>query len=436
MAIIFIASLLGLGVITLVYLAVRFRGPDVLRKLFPGCSVKSVSLRSIRGIRITRGDHVIEIGRVGLSFGRQPNASGWFAFRCSIQTSNVTCRSFEKDIPRKPPVRLQKPPPPSEVHSLRSRRSRFSIQNFALFANPANDTVAPPLTIVKRIAPSLARRIDSLLRPLFRVLFVAAFRVLIRFLPTLMQAVDFELNHATLTLPRAHDLTVLVEQVRVSTQVEFSQLEKVIDDSIAEDIETSALRRLSRMGNWRFRLKGSWERTWNRAWGQTHIFSAVSVHIGNVQGTVRPITPAEGSTSSTIAEPPTASIFKVEGPSQLKGSVRFIPGRAAFERQSLELAVSLGELSLDLDNAIDSARRVSGVLAPRRVAPIPETISEEPLSPASPSLSPTLLSPTLLSPTTKARILLVRQSRATEQQVTDFLSIVSPSFPRTSQEAR
>lgn len=410
MTAIFIASLLGIGVITLVYLAVRFRGPYLLHKLFPGCSVKSVSLRSIRGIRITHGAHVIEIGRVGLSFGRQPDASGWFAFRCSIRTSDVTCRSFEKDLPQKPPIRLQKPPPPSEVHSLRSRRSRFSIQNFALFADPDNDTVAPPLTILKRIAPSLARRIDSWLRPLFRILFVAAFRVLIRFLPTLMQAVDFELNHATLTLPRAHDLTVLIEQVRVSTQVEFSQLEKVIDESIGGDIETSALRRLSRMGNWRFRLKGSWERTWNRAWGQTNIFSAVSVHIGNVEGSVRPNLPAGGSTSTTIAEPPTAPIFKVEGASQLTGSVRFIPGRATFERQSLELVVSLGELSLDLGNAIDSARRVSGMLASRHGAPIPEEkISEEPLSPASPLLSPPLLSPPLMSATTKARILMMRR---------------------------
>ncbi|EUC67503.1 Apt1 domain protein [Rhizoctonia solani AG-3 Rhs1AP] len=398
-----ISLLLGLGV-TALYLAVSFRGPYLLNKLVPGCSVKSVSLRSIRGFRITRGAHAIEIDRVGLSFGRQPNTSGWLAFRCSIQVSNITCRSFEADheSPKRPVFHLKKPPAPKEVHSLRSRRSRFSIQNFAIFTNPSNDTVAPPLTILKRIAPSLARNIDHLLRPLFRVLFVAAFRIVIRFLPALMQAVDFELNRASLTVPKAQDLTLSVERVRVSTQVKFTQLERVIDDSMPEDADTPALRRLTRMGNWKLRLRGSWDRTWNRAWGRTHIFSAVSINVGRIGGTVRPSIPPDAAT--TTALPAAIPVFNVDGACSLKGSVNLIPGRATFERQSMDLAVSLGALSADVDNIMLSARRISEVLARKRASqgdnPAPmAAIMEEPLSP--------ITSP-LLSPTTTA---LVRQYR-------------------------
>ena len=214
-------TLLFIGVIVIAFsIALRFRGPYLLHKIFPECSVKSVSLRSIRGIRINHGQHVVEIDRIGLSLGRQPGTSSWFSFHCSIQTSNVTIRSFE-DYGDISPVLSAKPLLSEEPHSLRSRRSRFSIQTFSLFMNPANDTVAPPLTILKRIAPSLARNIDHLLRPVFRILFVATFRLFIRFLPTLMHAVDFELNRATLTLPLARDLTFLVEQVRVTTEVNF-----------------------------------------------------------------------------------------------------------------------------------------------------------------------------------------------------------------------
>jgi hypothetical protein len=421
MAVLLLAcSLLVVGVIIL-YLALRFRGPYLLHKLFPGCSVKSVSLRSIRGIRIVHGAHVIEIGRIGLSFGRQPNASGRLAFRCSIQTSNVTCRSFEKEPPGTKPLQLKKPPPPQEVHSLRARRSRFSIQNFAMFANPANDTVAPPLTVVKEIAPSLARNIDSLLRPLFRILFVAAFRMVIRFLPTLMQAIDFELNRATLTLPLANDLTVLVEHVRVSTQVKFSQLEKVIDDSATEDAELSALRRLSRMGNWQLRLRGSWDRTWNRAWGRTHVFSAVSIHVGHIESTFRSDLPMKDTV--TVPLPPLVSVFKVDGPCWLKSSVKFIPGRATFEGQSLDLAASLGVLSLDLDNVIASARRVSEALSPKhatqgKFSASKDAILEEPLSP-------------LLSPTTRVLVHNVRSLLVIEAKVTDALRTVSSPFQGT-----
>ncbi|KAH7344029.1 golgi-body localization protein domain-containing protein [Rhizoctonia solani] len=398
MAIVLIISfLLVLGVAVL-YLA-----------LVPGCSVKSVSLRSIRGFRITH--------RIGLSFGRQPNTSGWLAFRCSIRVSNVTCRSFEghRNTPKRPIVQLKKPPAPKDVHSLRSRRSKFSIQNFAIFTNPSNDTVAPPLTILKRIAPSLARNIDHILRPVFRVLFVAAFRSVIRFLPTLMQAVDFELNHASLTVPKAHDLTLSVERVRVSTQVKFTQLEGVIDDSTPEDADTPALRRLTRMGNWRLRMRGSWDRTWNRAWGRTNIFSAVSINVGRVGATVRPGPPSDVGT--TVALPPAVPVFTVDGAS-------------TFERQSMDLAVSLGALSVDVDNILLSARRVSEVLAPKRASqgagPAPmNAIAEEPISPLmSPLLSP-LTSP-LLSPTTTALVLQYRRrfrERAKKRGTLNFAEV-------------
>lgn len=368
MSFLLIAFLLTGTVVIIASLALKFRGPYFLHKIFPGCSVKSVSLRSIRGIRITHGQHVVEIDRVGLSLGRQPGTSSWSSFHCSIRTSNVTIRAFEGygDIS---PVLPNKPLISQDPQPLRSRRSRFSIQTFSMFMNPANDTVAPPLTILKRIAPSLARSIDHLLRPVFRILFVATFRLFIRFLPALVRAVDFELDRATLTIPLARDLTFLVEQVRVSTEVEFSQLERVIDDSVAEDAEMSTLRRLSRMGNWRLRLKGSWERTWNRAWGRTHVFSGVSVQVGHVEGSVRPILAPTGSGVSTVAVPELVSVFRLDGASWLKGSVRFIPRRATFEGQSLSLSASLGALLVDLDNMIASARSVAEVLAPKHGPP-------------------------------------------------------------------
>ncbi|KAG9096705.1 hypothetical protein FRC06_008417 [Ceratobasidium sp. 370] len=243
-----------------------------------------------------------------------------------------------------------------EPSALRSRKPRFSIQNFSMLINPSNDTVAPPLVVLKRIAPSLARSIDGLLRPVFRVVSVAAFRLVIRFLPTLMHAVDFELNHATAILPRADDFTVSVDQVRMAAEVEFSQLEGVIGDSSGEDVEMTILRRLARMGNWRLRLKGSWARTWNRAWGRTHVSTAVSVQVGHVEGSMRPgLAPV--STSPIIAMLPLVSVFKLDGASTLKGSVSFIPRRAAFEEQSLDFSASFGTLALDLDNVVASAQR-------------------------------------------------------------------------------
>lgn len=390
MGLLLIAFLLTSAIVIAVSIALRFRGPYLLHKIFPECSVKSVSLRSIRGIHINHGQHVIEIDRIGLSLGRQPGTSSWFSFHCSIRTSNVTVRSFENygDVS---PVLVSKPLLSEETHSLRSRRSRFSIQTFSMFMNPANDTVAPPLTILKRIAPSLARNIDRLLRPVFRILFVATFRLFIRFLPTLMHAVDFELNRATLTIPQARDLTFIVEQVRVTTEVEFSQLESVIDDSIAEDAEMSTLRRLSRMGNWRLRLKGSWERTWNRAWGRTHVFSGVSIQVGHLEGSVRPASASTNSGVSTVAVPALATVFRLDGASWLKGSVRFIPRRVTFERQSLDLSASLGPLSVDLDNAISSARSVAEVLASIHLLPMEGPSLDRPNTPGtfSPPMSPT-----------------------------------------------
>jgi hypothetical protein len=379
-------SLFSLGIL---FLCIRFRGPYVLHKIFPQCSVKSVSLRSIRGIRINHGQHVVEIERIGLSLGRQPNTSKWLAFRCSIKTTNLSCRLFERESIK---VTLPKPTPTisDENQALRSRRSRFSVRNFSILINPANDTVAPPLVILKRIAPSLARNIDGLLRPVFRVLFVAAFRLVIRFLPALMQAVDFELNHATATIPQADDFTVLVEQVRVATQVEFSQLERVIDDSAGEDVEMTMLRRFARMGNWRLRLKGSWARTWNRAWGRTHVFAAVSIQVGNIEGSVRPsLAPTDDHPIIPIF--PLTSVFKIDGISSLKGSVSFIPKRATFEGQSLDFSASLGNLSLDLDNALTSVQRVTRVLASNHTAPANRSpsIGTNIIGTLSPPMSPT-----------------------------------------------
>ncbi|KAG9126473.1 hypothetical protein FRC07_003289 [Ceratobasidium sp. 392] len=383
-------SLLFLG---LVVLYLRFRGPYVLHKLFPQCSVKSVSPRSIRGIRINHGQHVVEIERIGLSLGRQADTSSRFAFRFSIKTTGVSCRLFEREADEIP-LPKEKPTIPKEASALRSRKPRFSIQNFSMLINPTNDTVAPPLVILKRIAPSLARSLDGLLRPVFRVIFVAVFRLVIRFLPTLMHAVDFELNHATAILPRADDFTVLIGQVRVTAQVEFSQLEGVIGDASGEDAEMTILRRLARMGNWRLRLKGSWARTWNRAWGRTHVSTAVSIRVGHIEGNVRPgLAPV--NSSPVIAMMPLASVFKLEGASTLKGCVSFIPRRATFEEQSLDFSASFGTLALDLDNVVASARRVADILAASRAA----SLNSSPLVNSalpdtfSPPMSPTFGTP-------------------------------------------
>ncbi|QRV87312.1 Apt1 domain protein [Ceratobasidium sp. AG-Ba] len=402
--------------LSLVALYLRFRGPYILQKLFPQCSVKSVSPRSIRGIRVNHGQHVIEIDRIGLSLGRQPNSSSLLGFRCSIKATNVSCCLFEHELKTTTTPKI-KPIVSRESSALRSKKSRFSIQNFSVLLNPTNDSVAPPLVILKRIAPSLARSIDGLLRPMFRILFVAVFRLVIRFLPTLMHAVDFELNDATVILPRADDFTVSVKQVRVAAHVEFSQLEGVIDDSSAEDAETTILRRLARMGNWRLRLKGSWGRTWNRAWGRTHVSTALSVQVGHMEGSVRPdLAPANNN--PVIAMLPLVSVFKLDGVSTLKGSVSFIPRRTAFEEQSLDFSASFGALALDLDNALASSRRVADVLSSSRAITRERsaTISDSATDTFSPPMSP-------MSPTSSSMNLRRFRERARKRGTLDFTQV-------------
>lgn len=239
--------------------------PWVLRLLFSRFRVRSVSLRSIRGIYFRQGRNVWNIDRIGLSYHRPS----------TTQASRLTVvvQGLKLDI-AKPP---NEPTPPSPKLATIHRR-RPTLADFS---------PSPIAFKVRQLLHAIYIALEPYFRPLIRASIVFLLRILIRCLPTLTQVLDFELTSAELSLAELPDIQFKLKELGVSTKVVFTQVEKV-----AFKPRTGSSRPLHRkhsrflsMSDWKTRLSDNISRTWAGAWGNTRGTASLTIHSNDLSAT-------------------------------------------------------------------------------------------------------------------------------------------------------
>ncbi|TCD68203.1 hypothetical protein EIP91_011375 [Steccherinum ochraceum] len=133
-------------------------------------------------------------------------------------------------------------------------------------------------SFIRSVYDQLYWTLNPRVRPIVRAIAVAGFRLVIRALPTLVEAIDFELESAHVFFSTDIEARFSITRAQVDMKLTLEQLGC---SEPAEKAPPTPARhkRFASVANLNTRLKSSVKRTWDRAWGGTEVAVAVAFSI-------------------------------------------------------------------------------------------------------------------------------------------------------------
>ena len=244
-------------ILTLSLLLRTYIGPAVVSLVSTRLRIRSISLRSIRGVYFKAGHGTWRVERIGISYHR-PSAG--YATRFSFQVQGLSfeldgeCAARNSVIRRK--VRRPRPTP-----------SRIARRLWK---------------IIWALLSSVYNYLEPHVRPTVRTVFVAMLRFAIRALPTVTNGLDFELEHATVSHSSIAGVRLSVGHAKLQSAVSLAYLPSVVSVDSAKI--PNGHRRFASVADWNARLKGSFRRTWDRAWGATQVAASITLQVNAISG--------------------------------------------------------------------------------------------------------------------------------------------------------
>lgn len=243
-------------ILTISLLFRTYIGPAVVRLISNRLRIRSISLRSIRGVYFKAGNGTWRVDRIGISYHRP---SSGYATRFSFQVQGLS-------------LELDGGSATNGVVRPQARKPR-----------PAPSRVARRLwKIVLSVFSSVYTSLEPHFRPRVRAFFVTILRLAIRALPTLTNGVDFELDQATVFHSSISGVRVSVGHAKLQAAVSLAYLPSVVSADNAK--VPNGHRRFASVADWNARLKGSVRRTWDRAWGATQVAASVTLQVNAISG--------------------------------------------------------------------------------------------------------------------------------------------------------
>ena len=250
---------------TLSFVFRTYVGPTLLKLVSKRLRVRSISLRSIRGIYFRAGSGTIRIDRVGISYHRPSPTT---ASRLTLVVEGLK-------------VDLSKDKEPQLRPSLKRKHTAPATR----FGDHARFAILAALR-------STANFLDPYVRPLIRASIVSALRFVIRALPALTQTIDFELDSAVVTYAALPGVELVLKQAKVKTKVMLSIIENASIPGAPVASQPQSFRghrRFASVADWNARVQNSLRRTWDRAWGATQVTASVSLRLKGISATASPL---------------------------------------------------------------------------------------------------------------------------------------------------
>ena len=219
--------------------------------------VRSISIRSIRGLYIRKGPNIWRIDRIGFSCRKVKGGSR----RVSITLEGLKL-VIEESTSIKPSTTSRE-----QRHSLSLADFRPSLMAFRLWF----------------LLSGVYELLSPIVRPAVLFLFVSLLRFGIQRLPWLIQVLHFEVQSAELTFSSLPGTKILVEEATLNAALAFSQAEPA---AIGEetDLNPSHADVSLSIADWKARFVKSTQRSWDRAWGKTQGLASASLQIKRVLG--------------------------------------------------------------------------------------------------------------------------------------------------------
>lgn len=351
-----------IAVVHLTVLGLLFRtyiGPFLLRIISKRVRIRSVSLRSIRGVYLRTGTITCRIDRIGLAY----HSSSQSARRFSVKVEGLCIELYHLASKAPPPASTD--PPRTDVRNTRM---------------PALADFSPSPLAHKlwSFYSAIYARIEPFGRPILRTIFVTSLRVLIRCLPALTQVIDFELERCLIKIANGQDVHLTIQNASLSTTVNFSSLGIVLDSNGGDLRARDDHRGFFSMAQLQGRLAGSLKRVWSRAWGQARGSASFDLRIRNIGlADGIPKDPQLKSTRTNITESSlniAASCFdyvthssnaeyqcvSIPGSTEFRGSCEFGPRKGIIEKQSIGICLRINAVHITVDRILALLQSLQG----------------------------------------------------------------------------
>ncbi|KAF9451680.1 hypothetical protein P691DRAFT_757138 [Macrolepiota fuliginosa MF-IS2] len=313
--------------------------------------VRSISLRSIKGLYFRSGRWVCRAERIGYVFGKVEGRR-----RLTVRFDGLK-------------VEMEK-----EAEGVKPKTRPKHRRNLTL----ADLHPSPLAGHLWRLVTKVALQLEPWLRPLIRNAVVACLRVGIQWLPARTQTLSFELHLTVFTVAQVLGTQVVADEINVHAEVKLTQVESLLDCTAVETLPTpqAASWTFYGMATWKKKMSDGMRRALDRAWGRTHGTAMISFKLNDVAGT----TPTKQGQSGYESN---RTFLRLPGTIALDGKLNFYPQTATIDANSVMLALKVDEIAMKVDLLNDILR----VIIPQEKATHSATnLSKEPL-PMTPSSS-------------------------------------------------
>lgn len=222
--------------------------------------VRSISLWSIRGLYFRKGSRTWKVDKLSYVWSSVQGSR-----RLAVKIDGVNLE-IAKDEDKE-----------------RKQKARRHNRNLTL----ADLNPSPLARHAWQLLSAIVGFIEPYFRPIIRTYVIACLRVGIQWLPKITQAVSFDLQSMVITFSDIPGAKIVVGEVKLNTTLALTYLEQGLNSNSLDRAEDQqGARDVLGMGVWRKRLAESFQRSLDKALGESRGTATMSLKISNVIGSM------------------------------------------------------------------------------------------------------------------------------------------------------
>ena len=342
-----------LGLAAFLLLTRAYFAPYILTRFSNHIRVRSVSLRSIRGLYFRKGNQTWQIDRIAYAYS--PSGEG------KPKGLSFRVEGFKLE------VEFNKAPAPRVIPRNRHRRGLTF-----------TDLSPSPLALyIWSLMVTVYRLFDPIIRPTTRLIVTFILRQFIRLIPRLTETLQLEVDSAVISSIADPEMSIVAENITLKGHVSFirnSRDQHTRDRGSFQGGQTLSARALA-MGAWKSLLASHFQKTWMRTWDHTLGLTTGSMTFELVARDIQSFGLGQFSGIQILD---IINILRLVGreklvclsePITINGAARFSPKDGAIKQGSLRGRAKVGAMHVNMDNvqallSILPVSRVEGVAFP------------------------------------------------------------------------
>ncbi|KAF9569300.1 hypothetical protein CPC08DRAFT_812902 [Agrocybe pediades] len=300
-------------IITFSLILRTYLAPWILVLVSDRIRIRSISLRSIRGIYFRKGAHTWKIDRIGYVFSTVQGSR-----RLAIKIDGASLHISQEE---------------AQVVKPKTRHTR----NLTL----ADLNPSPIVGYAWKLISAIVGALEPYVRPLVRTSVIACIRVAVQWLPAITSRLSFDLQSVTITFSGLSETKIVAEGISLNTALDIVYLEENKDHTHAQNLKDGpSLRSVQGVSMWKRRLADGFQRSFDKALGESRGTATLALKVGHVLGTMPRPGKADGRTVPFLVS---------NGLIDFGMSAKFNPREGALEQRGLEISLSLGDCSAKVD---------------------------------------------------------------------------------------